>query len=91
MPKKIKEEIKDSVAEARDLATRKCDSFGNYEIYRQGGGKKPIELDGIYTGPMKAQAVLEGYLETQGFLNEAKKIKDEIQSIHPLDHEVYDD
>ena len=89
----IKEEVEvnESVTETRDLATRKCDSFGNYEIYRQGGGKKPAELDGIYTGPMKAEQVLESYLETQGILNEAKKIKEEMRTIHPLDHTTYDD
>ena len=88
MPKQVKEEV---VSDTRDLAIRKCDSFGNYEIYRQGGGNKPLELDGIYTGPMKAAAVLEGYLETQGILNEAKKIKEEVKSITPLDHIQYDD
>ncbi len=89
MPKIIKED--ECVMETRDLAIRKCDSYGNYEIYRQGGGKKPIELDGLYTGPMKAAQVLEDYLETQGILNEAKKIKEEIKSIQPLDHIEYDD
>ena len=89
MPKLIKEEVVET--DTRDLAVRKCDSYGNREIYREGGGKVPQELKGIYTSPTKAQAVVDDYYETQGFLNEAKKIKDEMRSIHPLDHEVYDD
>ena len=88
MPKKITEEIID---DRRDLATRKFDTFGNFEIYRQGGGKKPDELDGVYTSEAKAKSRLEAYLETQGILNEAKKLKAQIKSINPLDQQVFDD
>lgn len=91
MPKVIKEEVVVETCDTRDLAYRKCDSFGNYEIYREGGGVVPKELSGIYTGPTKAATRLEGYLATQGIINEQKKIREEIKSIHPLDHEVYDD
>lgn len=92
MPKQIKtEEAEVVVTETRDLAIRKCDSFGNYHIYREGGGVTPKELSGIYTGPSKAQSRLDGYYETQGFLNEQKKLKEEIKSIHPLDHQEYKD
>ncbi len=91
MPKIIKEEETVTEIETRDLATRKCDSFGNYEIYREGGGVVPAKIRGIFTSPTKAQTVLDCYYAVMGFENEAKKIRDEIKSITPLDHTVYDD
>ena len=93
MPKMNKEVVveEEAVSETRDLATRKCDSYGNYEIYREGGGVVPDLLKGIYTTPTKAQTVLDHYYEILGFENEAKKIKNEMKSIHPLDHTTYDD
>ena len=88
MPKMIKEEV---VPTTRDLATRKCDSYGNFEIYREGGGIVPECLNGLYTTPTKAKTVLDHYYEIQGIQNEANKIKNEMRSIHPLDHATYDD
>ena len=54
-------------------------------------GVVPKELSGLYTSPTKAKHRLDDYYETQGFINEQKKLKEEIKSIHPLDHTVYDD
>lgn len=80
MAKVIKEDV-------RQLATRKCDSFGNYEIYLEGGGNIPAKLGGIYTGQTLAETSLENYRTEQGIINQAKKLKEEIKSITPLDHE----
>lgn len=91
MPKMNKEIEEVVVTETRDLAIRKCDNYGNYEVYREGGGVVPTRLSGIYTNPTKAQEVLDHYYEIQGFENEAKKIKNEMKSIYPLDHTTYDD
>ena len=91
MPKQVKTEEVVIEKDTRDLAIRKRDSFGNYEIYREGGGVVPKSLEGMYTSPSKAQSRLDGYYETQGFINEQKKIKDEIKTIHPLDHQEYKD
>ena len=91
MPRINKEVEEEVVTETRDLATRKCDTYGNYEVYRQGGGVVPESLDGRYTTPTKAQLVVDHYYEVQGFENEAKKIKEEMKSIQKLDHTTYDD
>jgi hypothetical protein len=85
MPKTIKEE-----SVVRELDVRKCDSYGNYEIYLQGGGAIPAELRGIYTGPTQAHNRLAAYRVTQGIIDEAKKLKEEIKSISKLDH-TYDE
>jgi hypothetical protein len=81
MPKVIKEETV-----TRQLATRKCDSYGNFEIFLEGGGAIPAELRGIFTGPTLANNRLAAYRATQGILDEAKKLREEIKSITPLDH-----
>lgn len=85
MPKQVKE-----LAVERELDTRKCDSYGNYEIYYQGGGVIPKELEGIFTSKTLADRRLASYLATKGFIDEKKKLKEEIKSITPLDHE-YDE
>jgi len=85
MPKEIKELPLDE-----DIAVRKADTFGNYELYRPSGGRLPVELRGIYTSPVIAKRRLEAHLETLGVINEAKKIKEEIKSINKLDH-MYDE
>lgn len=85
MPKTIKEE--ESVQE---LSTRKCDSYGNYEIYSVKGGVIPRELGGIFTGKTLADNKLDDYRTKQGIVNKSKKLKEEIKSITPLDH-MYDE
>lgn len=86
MPKKIQEEV----TLERNLDVRKCDSYGNYEVYRINGGVVPKELHGVYTGATKAQTALDCWNATQGFINESKRLKEEIKSITPLDH-TYDE
>lgn len=83
MPKTIKEDVK-------QLSTRKCDSYGNYEIYMIGGGQKPKELGGIFTGKTLADNKLDDYRTKLGIVNEAKKLREEVKSITPLDH-MYDE
>tara|TARA_R110000850_G_scaffold101671_2_gene210176 strand:+ start:6623 stop:6856 length:234 start_codon:yes stop_codon:yes gene_type:complete len=73
----------------KELSTRKCDSYGNYEIFLVGGGKKPAALDGIFTSKTLADNKLGDYHVKMGVVNEAKKLKEEIKSITPLDH-TYD-
>jgi hypothetical protein len=76
--------------DTREISTRKCDSYGNYEIYMVGGGQIPKELGGIFTGKTLADNKLADYNTKQGIVDEAKKLKEEIKSITPLDHE-YDE
>lgn len=76
--------------EVRELSTRKCDSYGNYEIYLIGGGQIPKELGGIFTGKTLADNKLEAYHAKNGIINEAKKLREEVKSISALDHE-YDE
>lgn len=76
--------------DTRELSTRKCDSYGNYEIYLIGGGAIPQELGGIFTGKTLADNKLSDYHAKQGIINEAKKLREEIKSITPLDH-TYDE
>lgn len=76
--------------DTRELSTRKCDSYGHFEIYMVGGGQIPKELQGIFTGKTLADNKLEAYHAKQGIVNESKKLKEEIKSITPLDHE-YDE
>lgn len=87
MPKKIKEEVSD---EQRELAVRRFDSYGNYHIYREGGGVTPKELAGIYTTPTLAESALSRYKEMQGEVNVKKKLQAEIKAISELDH-TYDE
>lgn len=75
--------------EVRELSTRKCDSFGNYEIYLVGGGKIPAALGGLFTSNTLACNKLEAYHAKNGIINEAKKLREEVKSITPLDH-TYD-
>lgn len=75
--------------EVRELSTRKCDSYGHYEIYLVGGGQIPKELGGIYTGKTLADNKLSDFRARQGIVDEAKKLREEIKSITPLDH-TYD-
>ena len=82
MPKETKQDV-------RELDTRKCDTYGNYEIHYQGGGRIPVELEGIFTSKTLADNRLEAYRAVQGIENEKKKIREEIKSIQPLDH-TYD-
>lgn len=91
MPRINKEVEEVVVPETRDLATRKCDSYGNHEVYRKGGGVVPKSLEGIYTTPTKAQQVVDHYYVVQGVEDEAKKRKEEMRSIQKLDHITYDD
>ena len=74
----------------KELSTRKCDSYGNYEIFLVAGGKKPVELGGIYTSKTLADNKLNDYHAKQGIVDEVKKLKEEIKSITPLDH-TYDE
>jgi hypothetical protein len=74
----------------KDIDIRKADTFGNYEIYRPSGGRLPTQLRGIFTSPNNAKRTLDAYLATQGIVDEANKIKEEIKSINPLDH-LYDE
>lgn len=76
--------------DTRELSTRKCDSYGNYEIYLVGGGQIPKELGGIFTGKTLADNKLADYHTKQGKVDTAKKLKEEIKSITPLDH-TYDE
>ncbi len=85
MPKK-KEELQEN---ERELATRHFDSYGNYEIYRQGGGHVPEELRGIYTTGTSAKNALSRYNEKMGKVDELKKIKSQVKAIQQLDH-TYD-
>lgn len=84
MPKTIKEET------LQDLAIRRCDSFGNWEIYYPGRGQVPAKCRGKFTTPTDAQRFLETYLANQGIVNEARKAREEVKSITELDH-LYDD
>jgi hypothetical protein len=86
MPKLKTEEVQ---VDDRKLNFRRSDNYGNYEIYREGGGVIPKELKGIFTAPNLAIAALSRYQEMQGNIDEQRKIKAEIQSIVKLDH-TYD-
>lgn len=87
MPKKNEYSEADVLS---SLSTRKCDSYGNWEIYYPSGGAIPMECRGKFTSPATAKAHLESFLALRGIENEAKKLKEEIKSIHELDH-TYDD
>jgi hypothetical protein len=76
--------------EVRELSTRKCDSYGNHEIYLVGGGRVPDALGGIFTSKTLADNKLQAYHAKQGIYNEAKKLREEVKSITPLDH-TYED
>lgn len=76
--------------EVRELSTRKCDNYGNYEIYLIGGGQIPKALCGIFTGKTLADNKLAAYHAKNGIIDEAKKLREEIKSITPLDH-TYDE
>lgn len=87
MPKKNEYVEADIIS---SLTTRRCDSYGNWEICYPSGGNVPKECNGKFTTPIAAQQHLEAFLATRGIENELKKIKEEIKSIQELDH-TYDD
>lgn len=86
MPKLKKET---ETLDDRKLDFRRSDTFGNYEIYREGGGVVPKELKGLYTAPNLALAALSRYYAIQGVEDVKRKTKAQIQSITKLDH-TYD-
>lgn len=87
MPKQVNNDERDVLS---TLSTRKCDSYGNWEIFYPTGGNIPKECRGKFTTPIGAREHLEAFLATRGIENEAKKLREEIKSIHDLDH-MYDD
>lgn len=87
MPKKNEYAENDIISE---LTTRRCDSYGNWEICYPSGGNIPKECRGKFTTPVSAQRHLESFLAMRGIENEARKLREEVQSIQELDH-LYDD
>ena len=86
MPKKIEEEVET----VDKLSTRRCDSYGNWEIFYPSGGAIPKECRGKFTTPIGAKTHLETFLATRGIENEKRKAREAVKTIHELDH-LYDD